>query len=229
MNREEERRHPPIVADLYGWWLIRREQRSDWSSERAQTKCSVKDWNEIHRLMSYVKENELYTAEKVMAKLDPMEAEADSIRQELKQINQRLRDIPAIIEAAKTVKRLQPIKDKTMYGFAAQKQNAASAYADELQEYNKAYALLKRLNETPDVNENRFIMEIDDLQYRKAVLQKFQDGMKDDLSILRKIRKCVQTVQMDANIDNQSQQREENAQQTNRHSRPKSQYREDVI
>ena len=201
MEQEEIRRHPPIVGDLYGWWLLRREQRSDWSSERAQTKCSVKDWDTVHELIDYCQDHGIHTAESLMRELDRMEEEAAAIRKRLTQIDRRLRDIPEIIRAADTVKRLQTIKDKTRYGFKAQIQSNTATHADELTEYNKAYRTLMKLNGDSRVDAAALSREAAELNRTKARFMEMQEDTKPRLTMMRKVRKCVQAVWADADLD----------------------------
>ncbi len=201
MEQEEIRRHPPIVGDLYSWWLLRREQRSGWSSERAQTKCSVKDWDTVHELIDYCQDHGIHTAESLMRELDEMEEEAAAIRNRLTQIDRRLRDIPEIIRAADTVKRLQPIKDKTRYGFKAQTQSYAATHSDELTEYNKAYRTLMKLNGDSHVDAAALSREAAELNQTKARFTEMQEDAKPRLMMMRKVRKCVQAVWADADLD----------------------------
>ncbi len=201
MEQEEIRRHPPIVGDLYSWWLLRREQRSDWSSERAQTKCSVKDWDTVHELIDYCQDHGIHTAESLMSELDRTEEETAAIRNRLTQIDRRLRDIPEIIRAADTVKRLQPIKDKSNYGFSSQKANYAKAHTAELAEYNKAYRTLMKLNGDSHVDAAALGREAAELNQTKARFTEMQEDAKPRLTMMRKVRKCVQAVWADADLD----------------------------
>lgn len=194
MEQEEIRWHPPIVGDLYSWWLLRREQRSDWSSERAQAKCGVKDWDAVHELIDYCQDHGIHTAESLMSELERMEEEAAAIRNRLAQIDRRLRDIPEIIRAADTVKRLQPIKDKSNYGFSSQKANYIKAHTAELAEYNKAYRTLMKLNGDSHVNTDALSHEADELNLTKARFMEMQEDAKPRLAMMRKVRKCVQAV-----------------------------------
>lgn len=201
MEQEEIRRHPPIVGDLYSWWLLRREQRSDWSSERAQTKCSVKDWDTVHELIDYCQDHGIHTAESLMSELERMEEDAAAIRNWLAQIDRRLHDIPEIIRAADTVKRLQPIKDKSNYGFSSQKANYIKAHTAELAEYNKAYRTLMKLNGDSHVNTDALSHEADELNRTKTRFMEMQEDAKPRLTMMRKVRKCVQAVWVDADLD----------------------------
>ncbi len=201
MEQEEIRRHPPIVGDLYSWWLLRREQRSDWSSERAQAKCGVKDWGTVHEMIDYCQDHGIHTAESLMSELECMEEEAAAIWNRLAQLDRRLRDIPEIIRAADTVKRLQPVKDKTRYGFKTQTQSYAAAHADELAEYNKAYRTLMKLNGDSHVDADALSREAAELNRTKARFIEMQEDAKPRLTMMRKVRKCVQAVWADADLD----------------------------
>lgn len=193
--------HPPIVGDLYSWWLLRREQRSDWSSERAQAKCGVKDWDTVHELIDSLQDHGIHTAESLMSELERMEEEAAAIRNRLAQIDLRLRDIPEIIRAADTVKRLQPIKDKSNYGFSSQKANYIKAHTAELAEYNKAYRTLMKLNGDSHVDTDALSREAAELNRTKARFIEMQEDAKPRLAMMRKVRKCVQAVWADADLD----------------------------
>lgn len=136
-----------------------------------------------------------------MSELERMEEDAAAIRNRLTQIDRRLRDIPEIIRAADTVRRLQTIKDKSNYGFKAQTQSYAAAHADELAAYNKAYRTLMKLNGDNHVDTEALSRESAELNRTKARFMEMQEDAKPRLTMMRKVRKCVQAVWADADLD----------------------------
>ena len=209
MDRDEIRRDPPIIADLYSWWLLRHEQRNDWSSGRAAAKCGIKDWSEMQNLIAELRDMAIYTTEDAIRDLDNMETEEAAIRDRIHQIDRRMKDIPDIIEAAKTIERLQSIKTKSQYGFAAQKVSFANAHASELSEYNNAYRTLMKLNGGSHVDADGLAAELEELNRNKTYFADQLDEMKPRLKILRRVRKCVQAVYADADRDEQRDRRED--------------------
>lgn len=209
MDRDEIRRDPPIIADLYSWWLLRHDQRSDWSSGRAAAKCGIKDWSEVQDLIAELRDMAIYTTEDAIRELDNMETDETAIRDRLKQIDRRIKDIPAIIEAAETVQRLQPIKTKSQYGFASQKASYTNTHSAQLAEYNTAYRKLMKLSNDSHVEAGALNAELAELTRNKSYFTAQLDEMKPRLKILRRVRKCVQAVYADADREEQRYRRED--------------------
>ena len=196
LEEHELRKRPPVMADVYGWWLIRHGQRSGWKSGRAQMRCSFRDWNEVQELAVFVRENKLYTTEAVLARLKELEGKAKELRTNQRKLEQRLTNIGAILTAAETVKRLQPVHNKSKFGFNAKK--FAADHAAELKEYNEAYATLMRLNDqSVKVDVKALSDEKAHLESVRPRLQKKLEALVPQLKPLRKIRKCVLAVETD--------------------------------
>lgn len=155
----------------------------------------------MHELINYCQDHGIHTAESLMSELERMEEEAAAIRNRLTQIDRRLRDIPEIIRSADTVKCLQPIKDKSNYGFSSQKANYIKAHTAELAEYNKAYRTLMKLNGDSHVDTDALSREAAELSCTKTRFTEMQEDAKPRLAMMRKVRKCVQAVWADADLD----------------------------
>ena len=196
MEEKELKKHPPIAGDLYAWWALRNEQRESWKSHSAQLKCSARDFCNIGDMVRYATDRNLYTWDQIHEKLDEMESKNKSLRSNLKKCTRRMQDIEEIISAAETVMRLKTIHNKSKFGFS--KQSFSKDHENDLKEYDHAYATLMRLNHgTIKIDIDALKREKEELSVEKMKLEKKVEGMKPDLTILRKIRKCINAVEAD--------------------------------
>lgn len=192
------KKHPPIKNDLYEWLLLRDSQRMTWRSKVAQLKCHAKDFALISELWKYMQAHGLYSAEAVMAKLNEMEGSANQLRSKTRKAKKRMADISTILEAAETVKRLQPVQNKSRFGFPSQREKYAAQHAEELAAFKKAYAQLMRLNGSTKIDQAALDAERSDLEAEIQRIAPELTALDPDLTMLRKARKCVNAVQRDA-------------------------------
>lgn len=196
LDEKEMKKHPPIAGELYAWWSLRNEQRESWKSTSAKLKCSARDFNTVGDLVRFATERNLYTWEQISERLDQIESKSKNLRINLKKISKRSQDIREMLDADQTLKRLKTVHNKSRFGF--NKASFAQENETDLKEYNRAYATMMRLNnKSTKIDIEALTREMKELEEEKTKLEKKVEGMKPELSVLRKIRKCVNAVETD--------------------------------
>ena len=97
--------------------MIQNEKRQHWKNHTIVLKRMAGDMLRVSQTTDYLKENKIFTIEDLKAKLDDLEKETGDIHSELKKVGQRLKNITGILNAAQTLRQLQPIHDQYSHTF----------------------------------------------------------------------------------------------------------------
>ena len=124
-----------------------------------------------------------------------MEKETGDIHSELKQTDQRLKNITGILNAAQTLQQLQAIHDQyTHIFFKTKKESFYAEHEAELKQYGKAYHYLMKVNGGISVDPAALKMESERLTARQDKLQGKLEPMKPILNNLHFVKRCVDVV-----------------------------------
>ena len=93
----EKAKEPTLSDLLVDYFNLRNEQRSDWSG-KAKLKCTVRDFEEVKRVVDYLKAHSLNTIEDLDTAISNLNQTAAPLRRQLKQNENRMRAIAQIKE-----------------------------------------------------------------------------------------------------------------------------------
>lgn len=194
-SEPEEQNLALILSDYLS---IRKDGRSDWS-RAGQTKAQVNDLKQMSAAIVFLQQNEITTVRQLGEYLNRTGAVANDLRSRVKANDKRTRDIDAILEAVKTLRELQPIHDQyAKIGWKSRKEKFAADHADELEKYNKAIRLLKKLEVKLPINSKSLRDEQKELRKSNIDLTSQLEVVQADLDELKQVRWCVRQVIPDA-------------------------------
>ena len=128
----EKAKEPTLSDLLVDYFNLRNEQRSDWSG-KAKLKCTVRDFEEVKRVVDYLKAHSLNTIEDLDTAISNLNQTAAPLRRQLKQNENRMRAIAQIKDAAAVHAKLKPIHDTFIKkNFKLTKDAYAAQHKDEL-------------------------------------------------------------------------------------------------
>ena len=197
-EQKQIEKHPPINDYLYSWVLIQNEKRQHWKNHTVVLKRMAGDMMRVSQTTDFLKENKIFTIQDLKVRLDCLEKETDDIHSELKKVDQRLKNITGILNAAQTLQQFQPIHDQYTHTFFKTKKEAYFAeHEAELKQYRKAYHYLMKVNGGITVDPAGLKAESDRLTVHRAKLQEELEPMKPLLGNLHFIKRCVDAVMED--------------------------------
>ncbi|MBP5605268.1 MAG: hypothetical protein J6X60_06965 [Ruminiclostridium sp.] len=130
--------------------------------------------------------------EELDAELVRRKSAAIACREKMKSKESRIKDLSSIIKAHETIERLQPIHDKYVkINWKGIKAKYAEEHKAELDEYNKAFRLLKKFNIGLDFHFDAYAGERKTLMSERDKLQQELEQMKSDLKPLEDVRYCI--------------------------------------
>ena len=180
---------------MYSWVLIQNEKRQHWKNHTVVLKRMAGDMLRVSQTTDSLKENKIFTIEDLKAKLDDLEQETGDIRSELKKVDQRLKNITGFLNAAQTLRQLQPIHDQyTHTFFKTKKESYYAAHEAELKQYNKAYHYLMKVHGSTAVDAATLKAESERLTAHRTKLQEKLEPMKPLLGTLHFVKRCVDAV-----------------------------------
>ena len=194
-EQKQIEKHPPINDYLYSWVLIQNDKRQHWKNHTVVLKRMAKDMMRVSKTTDFLKENNIFTIEDLKARLDDLEKETGDIHSELKQTDQRLKNITGILNAAQTLQQLQAIHDQyTHTFFKSKKESFYAEHEAELKQYGKAYHYLMKVNGGISVDPAALETESERLTAREARLHGKLEPMKPILDSLHFVKRCVDVV-----------------------------------
>ena len=197
-EQKQIEKHPPINDYLYSWVLIQNEKRQHWKNHTVVLKRMASDMLRISQTTDFLKENKIFTIKDLKAKLDDLEQETGDIHSDLKRVDQRLKNITGILNAAQTLRQLQPIHDQyTHIFFKTKKESYYAAHEAELKQYNKAYHYLMKVHGSTAVDPAAIKTESERLTAHRTKLQEKLEPMKPLLGTLHFVKRCVDAVTED--------------------------------
>ena len=190
-----EKANEPTLSDLLvDYFNLRNEQRSNWSS-RAQVKCTARDLAEVMQAVDYLKAHSLNTVEDLNTAIKDLSQTAAPLRKQLKQNENRMREIAQIKAAAAIHAKLKPIHDTFLKkNFKLAKDAYAAQYKEELDAFNKAVRTLMKLNGSTTVDFSALDAEVSALQSSSAELSSRLETLRPDLTALKNVRKYIDMV-----------------------------------
>lgn len=179
---------------LLSYLELRKADREFWD-HRAQTKASLKDLQAILNAISFLKERELDTVHSLGEYLSRTDAHMNELRKKVRDKEQRIRDIDALLNADKTVHDLQSMYDEySNIRWKSAKERFATAHADELEQYKKAQRLLHKFGLSHPIGRKSLRAEKAQLEQEVESLRPDVDAVQSELDELKTVRYWVRKV-----------------------------------
>ncbi len=183
----EQGRNATVPMLLMKYLDIRKAERADWSY--GQMNASNKDLQKIADVIAYVQERDITTLDELDSELSKRKSAANACREQMKGLESRIKDLSSIIKAHDTIERLKPIHDKYVkINWKGMKAKYADEHKAELDEYNKAFRLLKKFNIDLSFHFDAYEGERKNLKAQRDKLQEQLEKMKSDLKPLEDVR-----------------------------------------
>ena len=198
----------PLLEVLMAYYDLREKERWDWKYP-ARNKAGINDLKEKAAVLSFMKDHDIYSIKDFARLLNATSNKIREMESGKKAKEKRIRDIDAILEAIKTLKTLNPIREKyNGIHFTKSKEKYRQEHADELARIDKANRLLHKLNVTLPINSKTLRAESAQLRAEVEAMLPELESVKAELDEQMKIRSHVRKVLPEALIfTNQSGQK----------------------
>ena len=192
-----EQAKEPTIPELLSRYLdMRSEERTGWTS-KGKLKGTVGDFNKVMEALDFLRQKEISTVESLDAYLDEASAQAVSIREEIRPMEKRVKEIDRLLFHIANFEAHKPFHaEYAAIRFKKPKEQFAAAHRDELDAYNAAVRYFKVHLEgtkysTKKLNEERTQLTQDELkdfinrqlvftrQSTKAVAQLLKEMLPD--------------------------------------------------
>ena len=198
----------PLLSVLMSYYDLREKERWDWSNG-ARNKGGINDLKEKAAVLSFMKDHDIYSIKDFARLLNATSGKVRELESDKKAKEKRIRDIDAIMDAVKTLKELNPIREKyNGIHFEKSKEKYRQEHADELALIDKANRLLHKLNVTLPINSKTLRAESAQLRAEVESMLPELESVKAELDEQKKIRSHVRKVLPEAlTFTNQSGQK----------------------
>ena len=184
----------PLLSVLMAYYDLREKERWDWSNG-ARNKGSINDLKEKATVLCFMKDHDIYSIKDFAWLLNATSGKVRELESDKKAKEKRIRDIDAILDAVKTLKELNPIREKyNGIHFTKSKEKYRQEHADELARIDKANRLLHKLNVTLPINSKTLRAESAQLQAEVETMLPELENVKAELDEQMKIRSHVRKV-----------------------------------
>ena len=198
----------PLLSVLMAYYDLREKERWDWKYP-ARNKAGINDLKEKAAVLSFMKDHDIYSIKDFARLLNATSNKIREMESDKKAKEKRIRDIDAILDAGKTLKELNPIREKyNGIHFTKSKEKYRQEHADELARFDKANQLLHKLNVTLPINSKTLRAESAQLRAEVEAMLPELENVKADLDEQMRIRSHVRNVLPEAlTFTNQSGQK----------------------
>lgn len=176
------------------YYGLREKERWDWKYP-ARNKAGINDLKEKAAVLSFMKDHGIYSINDFTRLLNATSSKIREMESGKKAKEKRIRDINAILDAVKTLKELNPIREKyNGIHFTKSKEKYRQEHADELARIDKANRLLHKLNVTLPINSKTLRAESAQLRAEVETMLPELENVKAELDEQMKIRSHVRKV-----------------------------------
>ena len=198
----------PLLSVLMAYYDLREKERWDWKYP-ARNKAGINDLKEKAAVLSFMKDHGIYSINDFARLLNATSSKIREMESGKKAKEKRIRDINAILDAVKTLKELNPIREKyNGIHFTKSKEKYRQEHAEELDRIDKANRLLHKLNVTLPINSKTLRAESAQLRAEVEAMLPELENVKAELDEQMKIRSHVRKVLPEAlTFTNQSGQK----------------------
>ncbi len=134
-----EQAKEPTIPELLSRYLdMRSEERTGWTS-KGKLKGTVGDFNKVMEALDFLREKEISTVESLDAYLDTASGQAVSIREEIRPMEKRMKEIDRLLFHIGNFEANKPVHAKyAAIRWKKPKEKFAADHKDELDAYNAA-------------------------------------------------------------------------------------------
>lgn len=184
----------PLLEVLMAYYDLREKERWDWKYP-ARNKAGINDLKEKAAVLCFMKDHDIYSIKDFARLLNATSNKIREMESGKKAKEKRIRDIDAILDAVKTLKELNPIREKyNGIHFSKSKEKYRQEHADELARIDKANKLLHKLNVTLPINSKTLSAESTQLRAEVEAMLPELENVKVELDEQMKIRSHVRKV-----------------------------------
>ena len=198
----------PLLSVLMSYYDLREKERWNWSNG-ARNKGGINDLKEKATVLCFMKDHDIYSIKDFARLLNATSGKVRELESDKKAKEKRIRDIDAILDAVKTLKELNPIREKyNGIHFTKSKEKYRQEHAEELALIDKANKLLHKLNVTLPINSKTLRAESAQLRTEVEAMLPELESVKAELDEQMKIRSHIRKVLPEAlTFTNQSGQK----------------------
>ena len=184
----------PLLSVLMSYYDLREKERWDWSNG-PRNKGGINDLKEKAAVLCFMKDHDIYSIKDFARLLNAASGKVRELESDKKAKEKRIRDIDAILDAVKTLKELNPVREKySGIHFTKSKEKYRQEHADEMARIDKANKLLHKLNVTLPINSKTLRAESAQLRAEVEAMLTELENVKADLDEQMKIRSHVRKV-----------------------------------
>ncbi len=190
-----EQAKEPTIPELLSRYLdIRSEERTGWTS-KGKLKGTVGDFNKVMEALDFLRQKEISTVESLDAYLDEVSAQAVSIREEIRPMEKRVKEIDRLLFHIGNFEANKPVHAKyAAIRWKKPKEKFAADHKEELDAYNAALRYFKVHHDGAKYSTKKLAGEQAQLSENIASKTEALTAVQEDVKILRDVRHWLNQV-----------------------------------
>ena len=190
-----EQAKEPTIPELLSRYLdMRSEERTGWTS-KGKLKGTVGDFNKVMEALDFLRQKEISTVESLDAYLDEASAQAVSIREEIKPMEKRVKEIDRLLFHIGNFEANKPVHVKyAAIRWKKPKEKYAADHKEELDAYNAALRYFKVHLDGAKYSTKKLAGEQAQLSENIASKTEALTAVQEDVKILRDVRHWLNQV-----------------------------------
>ena len=190
-----EQAKEPTIPELLSRYLdMRSEERTGWTS-KGKLKGTVGDFNKVMEALDFLRQKEISTVESLDAYLDEASAQAVSIREEIKPMEKRVKEIDRLLFHIGNFEANKPVHAKyAAIRWKKPKEKYAADHKEELDAYNAALRYFKVHLDGAKYSTKKLTGEQAQLSENIASKTEALTAVQEDVKILRDVRHWLNQV-----------------------------------
>ena len=190
-----EQAKEPTIPELLSRYLDKRsEERTGWTS-KGKLKGTVGDFNKVMEALDFLRQKEISTVESLDAYLDEASAQAVSIREEIKPMEKRVKEIDRLLFHIGNFEANKPVHAKyAAIRWKKPKEKYAADHKEELDAYNAALRYFKVHLDGAKYSTKKLAGEQAQLSENIASKTEALTAVQEDVKILRDVRHWLNQV-----------------------------------
>ena len=190
-----EQAKEPTIPELLSRYLDKRsEERTGWTS-KGKLKGTVGDFNKVMEALDFLRQKEISTVESLDAYLDEASAQAVSIREEIRPMEKRVKEIDRLLFHIGNFEANKPVYTKyAAIRWKKPKEKFAADHKEELDAYNAALRYFKVHLDGAKYSTKKLAGEQAQLSENIASKTEALTAVQEDVKILRDVRHWLNQV-----------------------------------
>ena len=190
----EQAKEPTIPELLSRYMDLRSSERSDWTS-KGKLKGTVADFNKVMAAIDFLQKNGISTVESLDAHLDTVSGKAASIREEIRPMEKRVKEIDRMLFHIGNFEANKPVHaEYAAIRWKKPKEKFAADHKEELEAYNAALRYFKVHLDGTKYSAKKLTEEQAQLSESIASKNEALTVVQEDVKILRDVRHWLNQV-----------------------------------